>query len=174
MIRRLSSRATIAAGTRPPRVMHTTAWNGPTSTSRQASARASRWNASQDTGKIFSSFCGIANLRGSDQNVRPEPRIASGAAESSKHPLPIPPPQRGESSVRPAPLVEERIATDHRAGMRLLHLAERAADVALARVGPHRRGKHFRAGLERRRDVVEHRLHNGGHARHDEHVADAK
>jgi hypothetical protein len=37
-----SSRATIAAGTRPPRVMHTIAANGPTSASRHASARASQ------------------------------------------------------------------------------------------------------------------------------------
>src|SRR5215475_16228867 len=54
MMRRPSSRATIAAGTRPPRVMATTAWNGPTSLSRQVSARQSRWNWSQDTGNAFS------------------------------------------------------------------------------------------------------------------------
>src|SRR5580704_1106814 len=49
-----SSRATIAAGTRPPRVMLTIASNGPAPLSRQASARESRWNWSHDTGKIFS------------------------------------------------------------------------------------------------------------------------
>src|SRR5438874_11547971 len=48
-----SSRATMAAGTRPPRVTHTIAWNGPAPASRQASARASRWNWSQETGKAF-------------------------------------------------------------------------------------------------------------------------
>src|ERR1700712_1055536 len=53
-IRRVpSSRATIAAGTRPPRVMQTMAWNGPASARRQASARESRWNWSQETGKAF-------------------------------------------------------------------------------------------------------------------------
>src|SRR6185437_1488437 len=48
-----SSRATIAAGTRPPRVMQTIASNGPKPLNRQASARESRWNWSQETGKIF-------------------------------------------------------------------------------------------------------------------------
>ena len=48
------SRATIAAGTRPPRVMATMALNGPAEASRQASARASRWNWSHETGKAFS------------------------------------------------------------------------------------------------------------------------
>src|SRR3954467_10815655 len=47
------SRATMAAGTRPPLVTHTMASNGPAPASRQASARASRWNWSQDTGKAF-------------------------------------------------------------------------------------------------------------------------
>ena len=54
IMRTFSSRATIAAGTSPPRVMQTSASNGPASCSRQASARKSRWNWSQDTGKIFS------------------------------------------------------------------------------------------------------------------------
>ena len=49
-----SSRATIAAGTRPPRVMATMALNGPAAASRQASARASRWNWSHETGKALS------------------------------------------------------------------------------------------------------------------------
>src|SRR5262249_58216183 len=52
-----SSRATIAAGTRPPRVTQTIAWNGPAPASRHASARASRWNWSHETGKAF---CGCA------------------------------------------------------------------------------------------------------------------
>ncbi len=50
IMRMPSSRATIAAGTSPPRVMHTIASNGPASVSRQASARASRWNWSHETG----------------------------------------------------------------------------------------------------------------------------
>src|SRR5689334_2374209 len=54
-IRRMpSSREMIAAGTRPPRVMQTMALNGPEPERRQASARASRWNWSQETGKALS------------------------------------------------------------------------------------------------------------------------
>src|SRR5262249_2171797 len=41
----------MAAGTNPPRVMQTMASNGPLSARRQANARASRWNWSQETGK---------------------------------------------------------------------------------------------------------------------------
>src|SRR5262245_21081537 len=52
-----SSRATIAAGTSPPRVMQTIASKGPASASRHASARASRWNWSQETGKCFCGCC---------------------------------------------------------------------------------------------------------------------
>src|SRR5262245_21880880 len=52
-----SSRATIAAGTSPPRVMQTIAVNGPASASRHASARASRWNWSQETGNCFCGCC---------------------------------------------------------------------------------------------------------------------
>ena len=37
-----SSRATIAAGTSPPRVIATIEWNGPSLVSRHASARESR------------------------------------------------------------------------------------------------------------------------------------
>src|ERR1700730_1751054 len=53
MMRTPSSRATIAAGTKPPRVMAITAWNGPTSLSRQVNARQSRWNWSHETGKAL-------------------------------------------------------------------------------------------------------------------------
>src|SRR5215471_10063739 len=52
-----SSRATIAAGTRPPRVTQTIAWNGPAPASRHTSARASRWNWSHETGKAFCGCC---------------------------------------------------------------------------------------------------------------------
>src|SRR5580704_14022128 len=112
-----SSRATIAAGTRPPRVMQTTASNGPTAASRQASALASRWNASHETGKAFSgSGCGI--------------RIPSALAAPGSERLP----HLGEHGldralgggelrriarahddvgVGAALLVEERIAADH-------------------------------------------------------------
>src|SRR3954454_18821975 len=48
-----SSRATMPAGTRPPRVMPTIAANGPDALRRQASARESRWNWSHETGNIF-------------------------------------------------------------------------------------------------------------------------
>src|SRR5689334_20615226 len=54
-----SSRATIAAGTRPPRVIATTALKGPVPLKRQARARASRWNWSHDTGKLFCHFSSI-------------------------------------------------------------------------------------------------------------------
>src|SRR5260370_30829499 len=48
-----SSRATMAGGTSPPRVIQTIASDGPEPLSRHASARDSRWNWSHDTGKIF-------------------------------------------------------------------------------------------------------------------------
>src|SRR6185312_15239669 len=55
MTRIPSSREMIAAGTSPPRVMHTIARHWPlVPASRHASARASRWNWSQETGKAFS------------------------------------------------------------------------------------------------------------------------
>ena len=44
----------IAAGTSPPRVTQTIACQLPCPDSRQASARASRWNWSQDTGNALS------------------------------------------------------------------------------------------------------------------------
>src|SRR5579859_2729352 len=60
MTRMFSSRATMAAGTRPPRVIATIALNGPSPFRRQASARESRWNWSHDTGNIFSGGGGSA------------------------------------------------------------------------------------------------------------------
>src|SRR6185312_2083231 len=48
-----SSRATSAAGTRPPRVTAMMPRNGPCAARRQASARASRSISSQLTGKFF-------------------------------------------------------------------------------------------------------------------------
>ena len=65
-IRRMSSsRAMIAAGTRPPRVMATMPFHwpptGPCPIRRQASALAVRCSSSQLTGKVF--WCG-AVMRG--------------------------------------------------------------------------------------------------------------
>src|SRR6516225_1735962 len=64
-----SSRATIAAGTRPPRVMQTIASNGPTPVNRQASARESRWNWSQETGKILAGSRGGAGFAASSAST---------------------------------------------------------------------------------------------------------
>src|SRR5918992_1820213 len=64
-----NSRATIAAGTSPPRVMQTIAVNGPASASRHASARASRWNWSHDTGNAFCGCAGSGAINGSDLQV---------------------------------------------------------------------------------------------------------
>src|SRR5882672_9446549 len=48
-----SSRATTAAGTRPPRVIATMPFHGPLLASRQASALALRCSSSHDTGKVL-------------------------------------------------------------------------------------------------------------------------
>src|SRR5688572_12198597 len=77
-----SSRATIAAGTSPPRVMQTTAWNGPDPDSRHASARASRWNWSHETGNAFS---GVTS-----------PPLAASPAAVKSHNLPL---EGGQSHV---------------------------------------------------------------------------
>src|SRR5262249_25262385 len=69
IIRMPSSRATIAAGTSPPRVMQTTASNGPASASRHASARASRWNWSQETGNCFSGCCTGGQVAGAGESA---------------------------------------------------------------------------------------------------------
>src|SRR5215469_13104301 len=53
MRRMSSSRATIAAGTSPPRVTATMPANGPSPATRHASARQSRWISSQLTGKFL-------------------------------------------------------------------------------------------------------------------------
>ena len=67
-----SSRAMIAAGTSPPRVTHTIACQLPCPDSRQASARASRWNWSHETGNAFSG-------RGSTTAIGISMRIAPSA-----------------------------------------------------------------------------------------------
>ena len=74
--------------------------------------------------------------------------------------------------VRAALRIEERIAADRHVRIGLGDLAELAADVALARIGQHGLGQHAHAGLELGRDLVEHRLHDRRHARHDDDVAD--
>src|SRR5436309_10042004 len=135
MIRRLSSRATIAAGTRPPRVMQTTAWNGPTSASRHASARASRWKASQETGKAFSSCgCGMENLSAPGAKQGSE-RLSHLGEHGLDRGLGGGEPRRiarahHDIGVGPALVVEERVAADHGPGMRLRDVRERAADIA--------------------------------------------
>src|SRR6185369_5394709 len=48
-----SSRATMAAGTRPPRVIAMMPFHGPAVTSFQASALQSRCNSCQETGKVL-------------------------------------------------------------------------------------------------------------------------
>src|SRR5690348_2262790 len=66
-----SSRATIAAGTRPPRVMQTIASKGPAPLSRHANARESRWNWSHETGKIFAGSTGRSGGFIADRLVAP-------------------------------------------------------------------------------------------------------
>src|SRR5882757_305369 len=82
-----SSRATIAAGTSPPRVMQTIAWNGPASASRQASARASRWNWSQETGNCFCGCCTSGQAVGAGGSPTP-PCLADidDEVEARRHP----------------------------------------------------------------------------------------
>src|ERR1043166_2323775 len=62
-----SSRAPMAAGTRPPRVIAMMPRQGPRSRSRQASARACRCSSSQVTGKCLSGVLG--SLMGSGARV---------------------------------------------------------------------------------------------------------
>src|SRR4051794_17577104 len=111
----------MAAGTRPPRVTQTTASNGPEPASRQASARASRWNWSQETGKIFS---------GCSMTVPPDVTGMSGGRQRRLHLrqhrldggtgggelLRVARPHH-HIGVGAEPLVEEGIAADHHLGM---------------------------------------------------------
>src|ERR1700758_5551290 len=78
-----SSRATIAAGTRPPRVPQTIAGTGPAPASRQARARASRWNWSHETGKAFCG-CGCACSSGC-AIVLPKRKRAGGLLAHVEH-----------------------------------------------------------------------------------------
>src|SRR5438477_10432973 len=54
-----SSRATTAAGTRPPRVIATMPFHGPLLAGRQASALAWRCSSSHDTGKALGLVVGV-------------------------------------------------------------------------------------------------------------------
>src|SRR5262245_48767243 len=155
----LSSRATIAAGTRPPRVMQTMASNGPASCSRQASARESRWNWSHDTGKIFSgrgdcSGCGFGIALPHAGTGGRTSGVFNAAGMSARRPqlrshldehrfdLGL---YRGELSrvtrahhdigVRPVLLVDERVAADDRFRMRLGDDTEFGADIAFLGIG---------------------------------------
>src|SRR5258708_4641547 len=74
--------------------------------------------------------------------------------------------------VRAAHLVHERIAADHDLRMGFGDFAKLGAYVALAAIRPHGFGQHLDSGLELRRHLVEHGLHDRRHARHDNHVAD--
>src|SRR3546814_4510132 len=80
--RRSNSRAITAAGTRPPRVMAAMPLNGPRATRRQASARESRCNWSQDTGNIFCSAVSMACAR---IPLAVEPHLARCGDRSEEH-----------------------------------------------------------------------------------------
>src|SRR5258708_29626705 len=146
-----SSRATIAAGTSPPRVIAITAWNGPTSFSRQVSARQSRWNWSHEPGNAFparscalsSGFSVIAlspALFGSPDHVQSRQHLLDRGHRGSElfgvaradH----------EIGVRLLVLIDERIAADYGVGMRVGDVAQGAADVAFPGVGAHRFRQH--------------------------------
>src|SRR5437016_7386419 len=78
-----SSRATMAAGTRPPRVIAMMPRQGPRSRRRQASARAWRCRSSQVTGKCLSGV--LDSLMGS----------GAGVPRSAYEDLDLVPPSRG-------------------------------------------------------------------------------
>ena len=59
-------------------------------------------------------------------------------------------------------------------GMFTREFAELRADIALFQVGADRERFHLRADFQRWRHGVQHRLHDRRHARHHDHVADAK
>src|SRR5262249_6180352 len=74
--------------------------------------------------------------------------------------------------IGPVLRIEEWIAADRHFGIGLGNLAELGADVALARVRAQRLRQDANAGLELGGDLVEHRLHDGRYAGHDDDVAD--
>src|SRR5205807_6484647 len=74
--------------------------------------------------------------------------------------------------VGPVLRIEERIAADRDLGIGLSDLAELHAYIALARIRAHGFREHANADLELRRHLIKHRLHDRGHARHHDYVAD--
>jgi len=74
--------------------------------------------------------------------------------------------------VGPVLWIEERIAPDRDPRIGLGDLAELHADVAFARIRAYRFREHANADLELRRHLIEHRLHDRGHARHHDYIAD--
>src|SRR5262249_35132500 len=56
--------------------------------------------------------------------------------------------------------------------MGLGDLAELHSDIAFARIRAHRLREHANADLELRYNLIEHRLHDRGHARHHDYIAD--
>src|ERR1700757_5058480 len=182
MTRTPSSRATIAAGTRPPRVIAITAWNGPTSLSRQVSARQSRWNWSHDTGNalparswalsvvspfISSLLPNAANAAVSNgfllaRDVKPREHFLHRIHGS--HELVRIARAHHEIGVRLLLLVGEGIAADDGIGMGFRDRPQRTADVAFPGIGAHRIRQHLHARFQLGRDDVHHRLHDRGHA----------
>jgi hypothetical protein len=69
-------------------------------------------------------------------------------------------------------LIEERIAPDRDLGIGLGDLAELHPDVAFAHIRAHGFREHANADLELRRHLIKHRLHDRGHARHHDYIAD--
>ena len=116
MTRKFSSRAMIAAGTSPPRVIATMASNGPEEARRQASARASRWNWSQETGKAFSRPSAMLIAFNEDREPSHPIAICAGPREA---PL-------ASSTASRAPSSRPRRRAAPRQGMRAV--GERRAD----------------------------------------------
>src|SRR5436305_6165074 len=166
-----SSRATIAAGTRPPRVIAITALNGPTSFSRQVSARQSLWNWSQETGKALparscalSSGCSAIFIVSVVRFYLNDPaltkyvqirqhlldRVHGGlqlfGIAGADH----------EIGIRLLVLILERVAADDGVRMSIGDFAQGAADVAFPRVGANRVRQHPHAGFQLRRHDVHH------------------
>jgi hypothetical protein len=74
--------------------------------------------------------------------------------------------------VGPVLWIEERIAADRYPRIGFGNLAELHTNVALAHVRAHGFRGHSNADLELRRHLIEHRLHDRGHASHHDYIAD--
>ena len=68
--------------------------------------------------------------------------------------------------------IEKRIAADRDLRIGFGNLTELHTNVALAHVRAHGFREHANADLELRRHLIEHRLHDRGHARHHDQIAD--